>query len=234
MPVREGGAVEPVAKAELKVASVEGVSDERRLAEVATDPAVTSAYLVNTFTKGTMGSTDLTELVAVVRASGTKVQDGDLGDVEVMLVAQATALNAMFVELARRGAMNMGEYMEAAERYLRLALKAQAQCRATLETLATIKNPPVVYARQANIANGPQQVNNGVTASPATDRAGRPNELLETEHGKRLDPGAADAAVDGDPTVEAVGAIHRAADVKREGSRQPQRRQGRKAASSQG
>jgi hypothetical protein len=26
----------------------------------------------------------------------------------------------------------------------------------TLETLATIKNPPVLSARQANIANGPQ------------------------------------------------------------------------------
>jgi hypothetical protein len=28
--------------------------------------------------------------------------------------------------------------------------------------LATIKNPPVVFARQANIAQGPQQVNNGM------------------------------------------------------------------------
>jgi hypothetical protein len=37
---------------------------------------------------------------------------------------------------------------------MRLALKAQSQCRATLETLAQIKNPPVVLARQANIAQG--------------------------------------------------------------------------------
>lgn len=34
--------------------------------------------------------------------------------------------------------------------------KAQSQCRATLETLAAIKNPPVIYAKQANISNGPQ------------------------------------------------------------------------------
>ena len=45
---------------------------------------------------------------------------------------------------------------------MRMALKAQSQCRATLETLATIKNPPAVFARQANIAQGPQQVNNGM------------------------------------------------------------------------
>lgn len=48
------------------------------------------------------------------------------------------------------------------DKFTRLALKAQSQCRATLETLAVIKNPPV-FARQANIANGPQQVNNQVT-----------------------------------------------------------------------
>ena len=38
---------------------------------------------------------------------------------------------------------------------MKLALKAQNQCRMTLETLAAIKNPPVIYARQANFANGP-------------------------------------------------------------------------------
>jgi hypothetical protein len=31
------------------------------------------------------------------------------------------------------------EYLDATDRYLRLALKAQGQCRATLETLAAIK-----------------------------------------------------------------------------------------------
>ena len=48
--------------------------------------------------------------------------------------------------------------------YLRVALKAQAQCRATLETLAEMKQPPTLLARQANIAHGPQQVNNRVFA----------------------------------------------------------------------
>lgn len=40
----------------------------------------------------------------------------------------------------------------------RMALKAQNQCRMTLETLATIENPPVVFARQANVTTGPQQI----------------------------------------------------------------------------
>jgi len=48
------------------------------------------------------------------------------------------------------------------EVHMRLALEAQNQCRMTLETLATIKNPPTVFARQANIAHRPQQVNNAM------------------------------------------------------------------------
>ncbi len=36
------------------------------------------------------------------------------------------------------------------EGFMRMALRAQSQCRTTLETLAAIKNPPSVYARQAN------------------------------------------------------------------------------------
>jgi hypothetical protein len=47
---------------------------------------------------------------------------------------------------------------------MRMALRAQNQCRTTLETLAGIKNPPVVYAKQANVTTGPQQINNGVAA----------------------------------------------------------------------
>ncbi len=99
----------------------------------------------------------------------------------------------------------MGEYIQAAETYMRLALKAQAQCRATLEALATIKSPPVVYARQANIAAGPQQVNNGVSSLCASEPASPPNELLETEHGERLEPGAAGTAGGRDPALAAVG-----------------------------
>lgn len=42
-----------------------------------------------------------------------------------------------------------------------LCLEGAEPREATLETLANIKNPPVVLARQANITTGPQQVNNG-------------------------------------------------------------------------
>ena len=66
----------------------------------------------------------------------------------------------------------------------------------TLETLATIKNPPVVFARQANINNGgQQQVNNGAqpmdSRAPAANYLTQPTELLEASDGQRLDTRAA-------------------------------------------
>jgi hypothetical protein len=154
----------------------------------------------------------ITELVASVKAHGEKVNSNDLAAAEQMLVAQAIALNSIFAEMARRSALNMGDYLDATDRYMRLALKAQGQCRATLETLAAIKNPPVVFARQANIAHGPQQVNNGLapggtqgTPARAHEQTGiKSNELLEIEDGKRLDAGAQGTAGLANPRLAAV------------------------------
>jgi mRNA interferase RelE/StbE len=66
------------------------------------------------------------------------------------------------IEDARRAVQ--APFFDTTERYLRLALRAQSQSRATWEALIAIKNPPPVgYLRQTNIAHGPQQVNNGGT-----------------------------------------------------------------------
>lgn len=218
----------------LQVTEKPGVSRERQLADVALDPLFGGAVIASSFGKPFSGETDFTALYEALHDRAKAIRGNKLGSAEDMLTAQAAALNAMFLELARRSGANMGEYIHAAETYMRLALKAQAQCRATLETLATIKNPPVVYARQANIANGPQQVNNGAAAPHASDPASSPNELLETEHGKRLEPGTAGATIGSDPALEAVGAINGAADGGGQGTRQPQRRPRRKAAGAQG
>ena len=91
---------------------------------------------------------------------------GDLSRAESLLTAQAHTLDAIFHNLARRE--QRVEYLNQLDTNLRLALKAQSQCRATLETLAAIKNPqPVAFVRQANISHGPQQVNNGGAAERA-------------------------------------------------------------------
>lgn len=172
-----------------------------------------------------LGDKDLSlmSLVGAISEQTEKVHGGDLRRLEAMLSAQAHSLDAIFNTLAQRAAANMGQYLEATDRYMRLALKAQGQCRATLETLATIKNPPIVFARQANIAHGPQQVNNGLETlahahAPAT-KPNQANELLERQHGERLDTGATGAAIPTDSAMETVEAIDRTEKPRRKGRR---------------
>jgi hypothetical protein len=101
-------------------------------------------------------------------------------------------------------------YVPVAETYLRLALKAQSQSRASIESLTQIKNPPVVYARQANFANGPQQVNNGgpqmartrENEIPPSKQSGNEYELLPDDRASAPASGI-------DSTLEAVGTINR-------------------------
>ena len=151
---------------------------------------------------------DVPGLEATLREQGEAVNAGNLAQAEAMLMNQATALQSLFSRLAAR-AMGWDE-LAPFEAYMRMALRAQSQCRTTLETLANIKNPPTVFARQANIAHGPQQVNNG-TPEPGS-RAGKSenpqNQLLEADYGERLDTGTAGAAIGADPQLATVDAIN--------------------------
>jgi hypothetical protein len=210
----------------LRVPPTPGKSRERSLADTAVHPAVNAAATVLNFAKGTFGSLGITETFEALNENVNAVKGGNLSGPEAMLVSQAHALNAIFTELARRSALNMGEYIEASEKYMRMALKAQAQCRATIETLAALKNPPVVIARQANISAGHQQVNNGTTPR-AEVSSNSPNELLEHSHEPRLDPGASGTAGSRDPQLVPLEASNRAQDTSRAGSLQPQCLQGR-------
>lgn len=204
----------------LKFVAQPGDDTKVLLARNVLRPSVRAGVTAQSFSK-VFGELDLNSLIGELAAQVKLTADGDLGRAEAMLVAQAHSLEAIFHELARRAALNMGEYINAAETYMRLALKAQSQCRATIETLALMKNPqPVTFVRQANVAHGPQQVNN--VPQPSQDHALRaresenpPNKLLEQQHGERLDPGTAQAAVGADPSLATVGEINRTANVGR-------------------
>jgi len=154
--------------------------------------------------------TDVAALTLALREQAKHVAQNDLTRAEAMLICQAHTLDALFFTLMRRATMNMGEYLDAAETYMRMALRAQAQCRGTLETLATIKNPPnPTFIRQANVAHGLQQVNNGTPAPTTPARAQETenpqNRLLEQRHGERLDTRAASAAIGADPAMATLG-----------------------------
>jgi hypothetical protein len=205
----------------LEIKAQPGVTEDRLVTDLVADGEVTNASTALRFVTAEHGELSLTDMVASLREHGEAVNRGDLAAAERMLNAQAVALNTIFGELARRAALNMGTYMGATESYLRLALKAQSQSRATIETLAAIKNPPTVFARQANIAHGPQQVNNGAEPPRADHYApgcagethSAPTELLEDPmHGRtQLDPATAPATSRAHSHLAPMAAIDRPA-----------------------
>ena len=157
------------ARKELMIDAVEPEQARRDIARLLTSPPFAAARAIQAVEgiQGYGAQLDTAELLKFLRVQAEIVNDGDLAQVETMLLNQATALQSLFARLVERG---MGaELLQHYEAHLRLALRAQAQCTRTLETLAAMKNPPVVIARQANIAQQ-QQVNNG-PAVPEPPRA---------------------------------------------------------------
>ena len=120
--------------------------------ELVLSPTVQSGVGIHAWSKF-LGEADVGELVKNLRERVDKVIDGDMKPVEAMLFGQAMTLQTIFTSLARKATGQ--EYLKQFQVNLTLALKAQAQCRATLEALAEIKNPrPVAFVKQANIAAG--------------------------------------------------------------------------------
>lgn len=198
----------------LEIVKVPEKSHERLIADVVAEGIASNAGTAMRFVKPEFGDVSLTDMVASLRDSGAAINRNDLAAAERMLYANVVSLNAIYGELARVSQVNMFKNVEAADRYLRLALKAQAQARMTVETLATIKNPPVVFAKQANFAAGHQQVNNGQAQTPAPVAHARrtkpaPNKLLEAQDVERLDTGAKGSAGRANQEMEAVGKVYR-------------------------
>jgi hypothetical protein len=190
---------------QVNVVCKEGEDPELATTRVLMGPSLTNANIAARFAKGQFGrELDLPSAVTAIIEVTKRVKANDMSDVEATLVCQATSLNSMFCELSRRAAANMGEYIEASDRYMRLALKAQNQCRMTLETLSNIKNPPVVYAKQANISNGPQQVNNTLHAH-AGENKNQPSKVLEQGHEQRMDTPAQSQTSVSNSELETVG-----------------------------
>jgi hypothetical protein len=204
---------------QLPVVKLAGQTEAQAVAVAAVSPSINAALVADAYHGNVFGDDgDLGALTASLQGSMKKANAGDLADLEGMLIGQATALQTIFVSLARRAQVQpLQKHFEA---FLGLALKAQAQSRATISALVELKCPrPATFVKQANIANGPQQVNNA-TASPAhaENQRGEQNELLEVQHGQPggwVDTREAQAPERSNQTMEAVGAVYRAKDNRR-------------------
>ena len=133
------------------------------------------------------------------------VADGDLRIVEQMLLSQAFALNMAVNSLAVRASRQKD--VSTMQMLMNLSFKAQNQSRATLDSLIQLKQPSqTTFVKQANIANGHQQVNN-LGEKNITPQ----NELLKDNHAE-LDRRRTTTPERTDTAVEAVAQVHRRKD----------------------
>jgi len=137
----------------------------------------------------------------VLERASKQIKSGDLSKIEEMYISQAMALEVMFASLARRAKAQ--DKLLQYETHMRLALKAQNQCRATLQALVQLKQPSqTTFVKQANIAQGHQQVNN-LPEKNITPQ----NELLKNSYAE-LDNGTTTTPKGIDATLEALGKIN--------------------------
>lgn len=198
----------------LNVTVTKEQTEAQAVAWVAVNPETNAAVVIDAYQANIAGSdVNLMALIEALRKSTDQSKVGDLSQLEAMLIGQATALQTIFVSLAKRAHhQTLQAHFEA---FLGLALKAQAQSRATISALVDLKYPrQATFVKQANIAHGPQQVNNGTHAKQLESQR---NELLEDASYERaqLDAGTTPAATRGNSAVEALESVHRATKPRR-------------------
>jgi hypothetical protein len=181
------------------------------------------------------GFIDGTVLAGEVKKQLDAVNENDLSALERILAAQITTLDQLFHGFVRKAFPEYPQTLEAEKAYMAMAMRAQSQTRAAIETLAEIKNPQPLF-QQHNVAYN-QQINNGQDAaqprlegSGPTARAEEGKHFLQNEllmDGRKehapVDSGRTQTASKVYREVETVGKIDRAAHPRRE-SRRPHER----------
>ena len=194
----------------------EGQSLEQATTEYILDPKTLGALVVDGNTGSVSSQVDMEFTREVIDKGIEEVKKGDLSKLEEMLYSQAVALNMMFTSLSRRAVNQSNVDIKAV--LTNLCFKAQNQSRNTIQTLINLKQPSQTsFIKQANIAHGHQQINNGVAQSSPENLSNEPNELLELQDGEWLDTGTKAEAERVNTEMEAVGEVHWGKNSKRQG-----------------
>lgn len=175
---------------------------EEAIAEFNSKSEFLSTAVKESFDIGLGDNFDFQANMRVLESATKQIKSGDLSRVEEMYISQAMALEVMFSGLARRAKAQ--DKLLQYEAHMRLALKAQNQCRATLQALVQLKRPSnTTFVKQANIAQVHQQVNN-LPEKNITPQ----NELLKDSYAQ-LDSRTTPTTKGIDTTVEALETINR-------------------------
>lgn len=162
--------------------------DAKALASLALDPVACATMTASLFVQGTFGYQSDAAMFNAVGDQVAACRDGDLTDMKELLVSQAISLNAVFIELSRRSALNLGQHLDAVERYMRLALKAQSQSRATIEALDRLTNGREQTVRHVHVDNrGGQAIlaENLHVGGPKNEKADEQPHAIPSDRGQR-------------------------------------------------
>jgi hypothetical protein len=182
---------------------------EEALAEFNSKSEFLSTAVKESFDVGLGDEFNFQSTMQVLEKTIQQIQSGNLSKIEEMYISQAVALEVMFTGLARRAKAQ--EKLLQYETHMRFALKAQNQCRATLQALVQLKQPSnTTFVKQANIAQGHQQVNN-LAEKNITPQ----NELLKDSYAQ-LDTGTTTTPTGIDTTLEALGKSNGRKDTERQ------------------
>ena len=178
-----------ITKKKAPLAKQDKQSESENYAKVSLSASHMAAILADSFSSTILPKAEIADVASALRDKITIIQNGDMQPIEAMLIGQAQALQTMFVTLGRMAASKtqLAQYTA----FMNMALKAQSQSRATIQALTELKYPKqATFVKQANIANGNQQVNN-VTSTHAHAHAKeiehQPNELLREMNNATLD-----------------------------------------------
>lgn len=128
--------------------------------EYTMDSIATTASTINTIHNGML---DIQAISQSLVKKSNKLNQGDLSEIETMLMTQAETLNTLFNKIL----VNVSDLqmINQIQVLTDIALRAQNQSRKTLLVLADLKNPKrAVFIRNQNNAFN-QQINNNTNKS---------------------------------------------------------------------
>lgn len=153
---------------------------------------------------------DTSDLLKEILKEEQEIEKGDLKHIERYLYSQAIALHALFDRMLAQS--TKADFTSQVQLFGTLALKAQAQCRATLATLAQIKSPDqITFIKQLiQQQNNAIQVNNSGSQSAETKKIEKlANELLSEVKHEKLERGGTKETITTDPEMAALERIYR-------------------------
>lgn len=149
-----------------KVELEPGESGEAKIADMIVSPTHRAAFMhyvlaAKLFGPG-KGKPDqrpgVEAMIERLESDRSAVASGDLGLASNLLASQAQILDALFTDFMHRSLENAGEYPEAMQRYMSLAMKAQMQSRSTLDSLIRLHQPREQIVRHVHVHDGGQAV----------------------------------------------------------------------------